>query len=219
LPRFPDHIGAALVWRYACHAAMLALTLTTEGRPAPTLPDTILSVVPRIDWVAQNNYLLWLGAYVPVGLLLWYRDRALFLRFLWVGGFLSLARGLCVPLTGLGPVAGGDPNAGIASAAALAAWWDLVNPLSALDGAAHIHLTKDLFFSGHTASTFLLFLYCRRDPRLGPVALVAHALTVAVVLLAHLHYSIDVVGAWAITFTLYSVAERHLRVGSPPTGG
>ncbi len=197
---------------------MLALTLTTEGRPGPTLPDTILGVVPRIDWVAEHNYTLWLLAYVPTALLLWRVDRRFFLRFLWIGGLLSLLRGVCVPLTGLGPVDGLDPNAGLDAAARLSAWWDLVNPLSALSGAAHIHLTKDLFFSGHTASTFLLYLYCRHRPVLGRVALAAHLFVVAVVLCAHLHYSIDIVGAWAMTFALYSVAERHLRQAPHPAG-
>ena len=207
---------------------MLALTLTTEGRPAPTLPDTVLAVVPRVDWVAHNNYTLWLAAYVPIALWLWRADRDRFVRFLWIGGVLSLLRGLCVPLTGLGPVDGLDANAGLDAAARLAAWWDLVNPLSALSGAAHLHLTKDLFFSGHTASTFLLYLYCRRVPVLGRIALAAHLFVVAVVLFAHLHYSIDVVGAWAVTFALFSVTERHLSraphpadepAGRPPAGG
>ncbi len=198
---------------------MLALTLTTEGRPAPRLADTVLDVVPLVDWVAEHNYTLWLLAYVPIGLWLWRANRTAFVRFLWVGGLLSLTRGVCVTLTGLGPVDGGDPNVGLAGAAQLAAWWDLVNPVSALSGAAHIHLTKDLFFSGHAASTFLLYLYARGEPVLGRVALAAHLFVVAVVFFAHLHYSIDVVGAWAVTFALYALAERHLRVGPRPVAG
>lgn len=214
--RFPDHIGAALGWRYGCHAAMLGLTLTTEGRPAPQLADTVLAVVPRLGWVAQHNYALWLLAYLPIGLWLWRVNRTAFVRFLWVGGFLSLARGVCVTLTGLGPVSGGDPNAGLTGAAQLAAWWDLVNPVSALSGAAHVHLTKDLFFSGHAASTFLLYLYARGEPVLGRVALAAHVFVVAVVFFAHLHYTIDVVGAWAVTFAIYTLAERRLTVTRTP---
>ena len=213
MPRFLDHIAVALIWRYGCHALMLALTLLAEARPAPTLPDTVLAVVPRLDWVARHNYHLWLAAYVPVALWLWRRDRAAFVHFLYVGGLLSLLRGLCVPLTGLGPVTGGDPNAGLEAAALMTAWIDLVNPVSALTGSADLHLTKDLFFSGHTATTFLLWLYCRGQPGLGAVALAAHLFVVAVVFLSHLHYSIDVVGAWAITFTLFTLCRR---LWSPP---
>jgi membrane-associated phospholipid phosphatase len=43
------------------------------------------------------------------------------------------------------------------------------------------------------------------------VALAAHLLVVLSVLLAHIHYSIDVVGAWAVTLALFA-----LREGWPP---
>jgi len=36
---------------------------------------------------------------------------------------------------------------------------------------------------------------------------VGHWVTVTVVLLSHLHYTIDVVGAWAVTYSLYVLAE------------
>jgi PAP2 superfamily protein len=174
-------VAVALLWRYACHAAMLYLSLLTEARPAP---------------------------HVPLALLLWRRDRAGFLRFLYLGGWLSLARGLCVGLTVLGPAYGPDVNAGLHGAALLHAWVALVNPFATLFGnAAHVYLTKDMFFSGHASTTFLLWLYCRRQPWLGAAALAAHLATVAVIFLSHLHYTIDVVGAWAITFSLYALVE------------
>ncbi len=204
-------IAVAILWRYACHAAMLGLSLLTEGRPAPHLPDTILDRLPRVAWIADANWWLWVACYIPPALFLWRRDRSAFLRFLYIGGIVSVLRGLCVGLTGLGPADGPDVNAGNAgmtSAALFHAWITLINPFSTLFGnAAHVYLTKDLFFSGHVSSTFLLWLYCRGKGWLGPVALAGHLVTVAVVLLAHLHYSIDVVGAWAITYSVYAVAE------------
>lgn len=72
----------------------------------------------------------------------------------------------------------------------------------------HAYLTKDLFFSGHTATTFLLLLYLWHRRRLRWVALAAHAIVVATVILAHLHYSIDIVGAWAITYCIFAWRER-----------
>ena len=98
-------VTLALAWRYACHAAMLLLSLLTEGRPAPTLPDLVLDRLPRVAWIADRNYWLWLLCYIPVALWLWRRDRPAFLHFLYLGGIVSLARGLCVGLTGLGPAA------------------------------------------------------------------------------------------------------------------
>ena len=200
----------ALAWRYATHSAMVAVALWNERRPAPSLPDLVLDHVPRIDWVARHNYHLWIALYLPLALLLWRRDRRVFLHFLWLGGCVSLARAACIPLTGLGPAHGADANAGASYEALLAAWFAIVNPITALTSdAPHVALTKDLFFSGHVATTFLLWLYARRDRWLGPAALVAHVLVVASVFLWHLHYTIDVVGAWAITFALWVLARSR----------
>lgn len=188
---------------------MLGLALWNEARPAPTLPDWVLARVPRVEWIAHHNYHLWLLAYVPPALWLLRRNRARFLEFLWWGGWLSLLRGLCICATGLGPVDGVDVNAGLDAATRWQAWLTIVNPLGALTtDAPHVYLTKDLFFSGHTASTFLLWLYCRGERHLGPAALAAHLLTVGVVFTAHLHYTIDVLGAWAITYALFRWAGR-----------
>lgn len=204
-----DSVIAALTWRYACHSAMLGLSLLTEGRPAPSLPDTILDRLPRVAWIADHNYWIWLACYVPAAILLWRRDRPAFLHFLYLGGVLSLVRGLCVGLTGLGPAYGPDVNAGLSGEQLLSAWLTLINPFSTLFGdAAQVYLTKDLFFSGHVSTTFLLWLYCRGKGGLGTLATVGHWVTVAAVLLSHLHYTIDVVGAWAVTYSLYAVAKQ-----------
>jgi hypothetical protein len=189
---------------------MLGLAVLNEARPAPTLPDTVLALIPRSDFVLRWNYHLWLLCYLPPALWLWRRDRDAFVHFLYVGGLASLLRGVCIPLTGLGPPHGADVNAGLPPAAMFDAWVALVNPFPTLFGeAAHVHLTKDLFFSGHTATTFLLWLYCRGRGALGHVALAGHVLVVASVFVSHLHYTIDVVGAWALTWALFAACARR----------
>jgi len=192
---------------------MVAIALVNEARPSPgPLHDPVLAVLPRIEWIAAHNYHLWLALYVPLALWLWAKDRRTFVRFLWVGGWLSLVRGVCILATGLGPVDGVDRNAGMTAAGMVAAWWGIVNPISALTtDVAHVSLTKDLFFSGHAATTFLLWLYARPWRRLAAAAMAAHVVVVASVFLAHLHYTIDVAGAWAITAVVWSVAERRSR--------
>jgi membrane-associated phospholipid phosphatase len=88
------------------------------------------------------------------------------------------------------------------------AYLDLLSPFGVFGrGAAHAYLTQDLFFSGHTATTFLLVLYLWDRPRLRLVALAAHGLIVASVLFSHLHYSIDVLGAYAFTFAIFTARE------------
>jgi hypothetical protein len=184
---------------------MLGLAMLNERRLAPTLPDTILSITPYIDWIDRYNYHLWLLCYVPLALILYRKDRSAFLHFMYVGGLLSLIRGVCICMTGLGPVRMSDVNAGMSFAEAAQAWWALVNPFSALTGdAPHIYLTKDLYFSGHTSTTMMLWLYCRPYGWLGPAALAAHIIVVASVFLSHLHYTIDVIGAWTLTWALFT---------------
>lgn len=208
-PRWLDLVPSAFVWRYLTHSLMLGLAMLNEMRPAPQLPDTILELVPYNAWVHTQNYFLWVLAYLPLALWLWWADRRRFMHFMYLGGVLSLVRGLTIGLTGLGPVRGPDLNAGMELTTAIGAWWDLINPVGALFGdAPHIWLTKDLFFSGHTSTTFLLLLYAWGLPRLRWAALFAHVFVVATVFMSHLHYTIDVVGAWAITYSIYVVALR-----------
>jgi hypothetical protein len=201
-------VVGALSFRYVCHSVMLLMALIAERRPAPSLPDAVLAAVPRVAWIDRYNYHIWLLCYVPIAVVFGFRRFKPFVRFLFVGGFLSLLRGGCILLTGLGPVHGPDVNAGLSWPALWEAWTHLINPMGTLTGyAAHLHLTKDLFFSGHTATTFLLALYCYRDRVLRPLAVGCHLVVVAVVFLAHLHYAIDVVGAYAITFGVYVLVE------------
>ncbi len=80
------------------------------------------------------------------------------------------------------------------------------------------YLTKDLFFSGHTATTFLLVLYLWRFPRLRAPALAGHVLVVASVFLSHLHYAIDVAGAYAVAFAIFALREGW-RAGPPARAG
>lgn len=213
---WPSVLGA-VAFRWACYAAMTALALWNEARPAPRLPDLVLDHLPYLPWVDRANYLLWLGLYLPLALALLLLEPRRWIRYMVTGGLVSLARGFTIALTGLGaprPAPSGLGGRGFWSAFA-----ELVSPLGVFQrDAIAVYLQKDLFFSGHAATTFLLWLYLRRRPRLGPAALLAHLLVVASVLLSHLHYAIDVVGAWAVTFAIYALREGY--AASPPgTGG
>src|SRR3989344_6352200 len=61
----------------------------------------------------------------------------------------------------------------------------------------------DLFFSAHVGLPFLLALVFWDDLRLRLIFIASAIIFAAVVLLAHLHYSIDVLAAFFITFTIY----------------
>ena len=210
-PALAGKLASSFAFRAGCYAAMVWLALWAEARPAPTLPDALLAHVPYVAWVDRYNYLVWLAAYVPVALALLWRDPLRFCRYMVSSGLVALARGACIVATGLGPVRGPDVNAGMDGARRTQAFWDLVSPLGFFGGGAQVYLTKDLFFSGHTATTFLLLLYVWRFPRLRAAMLAGHLLVVATVFFSHLHYTIDVIGAYAIAFTLFFLREGDSR--------
>lgn len=199
---------AALAFRAACYAAMTAAAVWNELRPAPSLPDLVLAHVPWVDWVARTNYLLWLGVYLPLSLALLAGSARRFVRYTVTAGLVSLARGATLLMTGLGPPDPARAGPGIARLDPVSAFLDLLSPWDVFaNDAMAAHLTKDLFFSGHTATTFLLVLYLWPFPRLRLAAIAGHVLVVLSVFLAHLHYAIDVVGAWAIAFSVFVLRE------------
>lgn len=65
---------------------------------------------------------------------------------------------------------------------------------------------SDQFFSGHTGMTFLGALAYWRIPWIRNVFLVSSFYFVIIVLLGHIHYSIDVASAFCITYCIYRVA-------------
>ena len=67
-------------------------------------------------------------------------------------------------------------------------------------------LTKDLFFSGHTATLFLLFLVSDKK-HLKIIFLISTVLVGIAVLLQHVHYTIDVLAAPFFAYSSYKIAE------------
>ncbi len=65
---------------------------------------------------------------------------------------------------------------------------------------------NDLFFSGHTGFPFLLALIFWRDRLLRFLFLGASLIFGAAMLLAHVHYSIDVFAAFFITYAVYDLS-------------
>jgi hypothetical protein len=66
---------------------------------------------------------------------------------------------------------------------------------------------NDLFFSGHTGMPFLLALMFWDNKILRYVFLGFSALFAVVVLLGHLHYSIDVLSAFFITYAIFNICK------------
>ncbi len=109
---------------------------------------------------------------------------------------VSLSRMLSINLVPLDPPVGLIP---------------LIDPLSnAFYGKTYI--TKDLFYSGHTSTIFLMFLCLRRRwDRL--FALVGTLIVGRLLLVQHVHYTIDVLGAFVFTYPLYWLGKKFALEG------
>lgn len=66
----------------------------------------------------------------------------------------------------------------------------------------------DLFFSGHTGLPFLMALIFWDSLYLRVFFVISSIVFGIVVLLAHIHYSIDVFSAFFITYSIYHITER-----------
>jgi hypothetical protein len=77
-----------------------------------------------------------------------------------------------------------------------------------------LYFENDMFFSGHTAMPFLGF-YLFRGNILRDVDLVGAIVLGIVVLAMHVHYSIDVFGAFFMTYCSYQMGTVLLRKLDP----
>jgi membrane-associated phospholipid phosphatase len=64
----------------------------------------------------------------------------------------------------------------------------------------------DLFFSGHVAGSFALVLIFR-NTQIRYFLFLFHLIVVASAIVGRFHYAIDIVGAYAITYSLFKLTE------------
>ena len=87
----------------------------------------------------------------------------------------------------------------------------LNDPFIQLFGKGEI-LTKDLFFSGHTGTLFLLFLLAE-NKTLKSIFLISTIMVGTAVLLQHVHYSIDVFVAPFVAYGAYRIIKNlHIKI-------
>lgn len=67
-------------------------------------------------------------------------------------------------------------------------------------------LTKDLFFSGHTSTMFILFL-CVKSIKMKYTFLMGTLLVAACVLIQHVHYTVDVIAAPFFAYASFKLAQ------------
>ncbi len=70
------------------------------------------------------------------------------------------------------------------------------------------YITKDLFYSGHTSTVFLMFL-CLEKRWMKAIALLAILIVGIGVLVQHVHYTVDVLAAPVFTYLFYWLVKKY----------
>ena len=162
-----------------------------EKREGMVLQDYLLDAIPAMDVSIPTFIIIW--SVVMLVLYRIYQNPRLFLVVAYGFILMCLARILTISLLPLNPPTGiitlQDPVANIAY------------------GGNGIFITKDLFYSGHTGNMFLFFL-CLEAKWDKIIALTASFLIGLLVLIQHIHYSIDVFAAFIFTYFIYLGAKK-----------
>jgi hypothetical protein len=164
--------------------------LAIQARSGPVLADPLLPLLPRHDMATPVFVLMYGGVLVAVGWLT--RHPYLFLRGLWAYFLLLVLRMATIWLLPLNPPLDLVP---------------MPDPFTAFffHTAAAEAITKDLFFSGHTATVAILALAVRGRVLRPALAVVAMLIGV-LVLVQRVHYSCDVLAAPLFAWLAYWVA-------------
>jgi hypothetical protein len=88
----------------------------------------------------------------------------------------------------------------------------LQTPINPSDFLSSILIGNDFFFSGHTGMPFLVALMFWDIKRIRYISLFASLFFGALVLLGHLHYSIDVFAAFFISYSIFHISKKFFSV-------
>lgn len=181
-----------LFWFFIAILTLTSLTVFfqyIEGRTGIYLNDPLLSALAPKDVSIPVFMLIWTNALII--LFCFIEDPRVLLSFLAGYSILTITRMLTITLLPLEP-----PHGLIA----------LKDPLSNIFYGARF-ITKDLFFSGHTSTLFLIF-YNVKHREIKIFSLATTCLVGFLLLLQHVHYTIDIIFAFPFAYVSCLLAKK-----------
>ena len=159
-----------------------------EKRKGVIFNDAILTHIPAYNVYLLIFILVWSNALLMLITVI--KKPSVFLRFLFAYILLFIARGICIFLIPLET----PPDI-----------INLTDPLTNYFYGVNF-ITKDLFFSGHVSTMFLIYL-CQHNKFVKYFTLISCIFLSVLVLIQHIHYSIDVIFAFPFTYICYRSAK------------
>lgn len=179
------------------HLLLIALVLFLphffdfiESREGILLADPLIDLIPAKDLSFPIFISIW-----GITALLLYRcvhNPTIYITAIYGFSFIIIARIITIFLVPLDPPIGLIP---------------LIDPISNLAYGRADYITKDLFFSGHTSSQFLFFL-CLTKRSDKTLAMLSTILVGSMVLIQHVHYTIDVLAAPVFTYACFWIGNE-----------
>ena len=161
-----------------------------ENRQGILLNDRMLLLLPPHNVSVPLFILIW--SLSLLGIVRAVQYPRFLLTFVWCFFLLSVFRVLTITLVPL------DPPTGLIN---------LADPLSNFFYGHDRFVTKDLFFSGHTSTMFLLCLcFTGRGDRI--IAFIVTCLVAFLLLVQHVHYTVDIVGGFIFSWISWWLGSR-----------
>ncbi|HZY36815.1 MAG TPA: phosphatase PAP2-related protein [Mucilaginibacter sp.] len=148
------------------------------------LDDWLLAIIPARNVSVAIFAIIW--AMIILAIFRVMKDPSMYITYCWTYVFVCAARLTCISFVPL------DPPTGLIR---------LTDPVTSVFYGNSV-ITKDLFFSGHTATLTLICLCLkRRNDKI--VAVVATIVVAFLLLVQHIHYTIDILAAPVFVYVFY----------------
>jgi hypothetical protein len=159
-----------------------------QKRKGAVLNDWLLARIPPHNVSVLLFALIW-GMILLIVIRV-IKSPSIYITFCWTLLFVYIVRLITLSLVALDPPPGMVP---------------LIDPLNSAFYQNAV-ITKDLFFSGHTATMVLIFLCLeRRTDKI--IALIAAFAVAYLLLVQHVHYTIDILAAPIVVYSCYRLTR------------
>lgn len=187
--KFRQQLFTGLALLVIILALLPALFNKIEARAGVVLNDWLLNFIPPHDVSIYIFLIIWACSILMI--IRAARSPEIFIVLLWAYVFLLASRIISISLVPL------DPPSGII---------ELKDPLTNLFYGNRF-ISKDLFYSGHTATVFLFFL-CLKKKGDKIFVFACIFLLMALLLIQHVHYTVDILCAPLFALIWYTLANK-----------